>query len=218
MNLAMAGLVVLMIGDSHLAAKDFLLSSLHTDIVEQGAVVHSFGVCGSTPHDWVAQTELNCGRGQRHNTEPAEIDKDKVKTWSFDALLRRYRPDLVVIELGDNMAGYGQLPDIPRDWITQEVNEMLAPVRAGHVPCIWVGPSWGTEGGPSNKSFARVKALSDYLSTQVAPCRYVNSLEFSAPGQWPTYDGEHLTVDSYKLWGDRIAGEVEKFATAVQRH
>jgi hypothetical protein len=175
-------------------------------------------VCGSSPHDWVAQTVLPCGRGQRHNMEEAEIDKDKAKVWSLDALLRRYHPDLLVVELGDNMAGYGQLPALPKDWITQQVNEMLMPVRAEHVPCVWVGPPWGTEGGKSNKTFARVKELSDYLSTQVAPCHYINSLTFSAPGQWPTYDGEHLTVDSYKIWGNDIAGEVEKFAATLHRH
>jgi hypothetical protein len=219
MNLAMAGLVVLMIGDSHLAAKDFLLSSLHTAIEDQGASVHSFGVCGSSPHDWIAQTVLPCGRGQRHNMEEAEIDKtDKAKVWSLDVLLRRYHPNLLVIELGDNMAGYGQLPALPKDWIVQQVNEMLTPVRAAHVPCVWVGPPWGTEGGPSNKTFARVKELSDTLSTLVAPCHYINSLTFSAPGQWPTYDGEHLTVDSYKIWGTDIAGEIEKYAATLHRH
>jgi hypothetical protein len=218
MNLAMAGLVVLMIGDSHLAAKDFLLSSLHTAIEDQGASVHSFGVCGSSPHDWVAQTVLPCGRGQRHNMEEAEIDKtDKAQVWSLDVLLRRYHPNLLVIELGDNMAGYGQLPALPKDWIVQQVNEMLTPVRAAHVPCVWVGPPWGTEGGPSNKTFARVKELSDTLSTLVSPCRYINSLAFSAPGQWPTYDGEHLTVDSSKIWGGDIAGEIEKYAATLHR-
>jgi hypothetical protein len=215
----MAGMVVLMIGDSHLAAKDFLLSSLHTAIEDQGASVHSFGVCGSSPHDWVAQTVLPCGRGQRHNMEDAEIDKtDKAKVWSLDVLLHRYRPNLLVVELGDNMAGYGQLPALPKDWIVQQVNEMMTPVRAAHVPCVWVGPPWGTEGGPSNKTFARVKELSETLSTLVAPCHYVNSLAFSAPGQWPTYDGEHLTVDSYKIWGSDIAGEIEKYAATLHRH
>ena len=80
-----------------------------------------------------------------------------------------------------------------------------------------IGPPWGTEGGTSKKTFARVKELSNYLSTLVAPCRYIDSLDFSKPGEWPTYDGEHLTVDSYKIWGGDIAGEVEKFAATLHR-
>ncbi|HTZ35077.1 MAG TPA: SGNH/GDSL hydrolase family protein, partial [Stellaceae bacterium] len=61
---ALAGLVILVIGDSHNASKDFLLSSLYDDLVNQGAIVHSYGVCGSQPNDWMKQTELPCGRGE----------------------------------------------------------------------------------------------------------------------------------------------------------
>jgi len=219
MNLALAGLIVLMIGDSHLAAKDFLLASLHSALEEQGGNVHSYGVCGSMPHDWVAQTTLSCGRGQRHNMEEPEIEKtDKSKVWSLAALLRRYHPDLLIVELGDNMAGYGVLPELPKDWITQQIKALLVPVRADHLPCLWVGPAWGTEGGTSKKNFARVKELSDFLSGQVAPCHYVDSLKFSKPGEWPTYDGEHLTTDSYQIWGNDIAGEVVRFAATLHRH
>jgi hypothetical protein len=66
---ALAGLVVLIIGDSHIANKDFLSSSLQDDLVNQGAIVHSYGVCGSQPIDWIKQTELPCGRGERHNAK-----------------------------------------------------------------------------------------------------------------------------------------------------
>ena len=219
MNLALAGLIVLIIGDSHLAAKDFLLGSLHTALEAQGANVESYGVCGSAPHDWVAQTTLGCGRGERHGMGPAEIEPGKVRTWSLDALIRRHHPNLVIIELGDNMAGYGVLPDLPRDWIAQQVNELLLPVEADHLPCLWVGPAWGSEGGPSKKTYARVKELSEDLATLVSPpCHYINSLTFSQPGQWPTLDGEHLTPDSYQIWGNDIAGEVVKYAARLPRH
>ena len=103
---ALAGLVVLIIGDSHIASKDFLLSSLQDDLVSQGAIVHSYGVCGSQPNDWMKQTELPCGRGERHNSEEAIIDKSpKVKTWSLEALIQKHHPKLLIVELGDNMGG-----------------------------------------------------------------------------------------------------------------
>jgi len=203
--MALAGMVVLVIGDSHLASKDFLLTSLQEGLVSQGAIVSSYAVCGSQPHDWVAQTTLPCGRAERHNLAEPEIDKSpKVKVWSLAELIRKVHPDLLIVELGDNMGGYGVLPALPRDWITTEVQEMLQPIRAHHLPCMWVGPAWGTEGGKSNKTFARVKELNDYLSGQVAPCRYIDSLSFSKPGEWPTFDGEHLTPDSYRIWGADI--------------
>jgi hypothetical protein len=218
MKLALAGLIVLVIGDSHLASKDFLLESLQDGLVAEGATVHSYAVCGSGPHDWVAQTELPCGRAERHNLEAAEIDKSpKVKVWSLADLIRRHHPDLLIVELGDNMAGYGVLPDLPKDWVVTQVHELMAPITAHRLPCIWVGPTWGAEGGASHKTFARVKALSDELAQIVAPCRYVDSLRFSQPGQWPTFDGEHMTPDSYRLWGADITAATVQLWPQLRR-
>jgi hypothetical protein len=216
---ALAGLVILIIGDSHNASKDFLLSSLHEALVAQGASVHSYGVCGSQPHDWVAQTELPCGRGERHNSDEPLIDRSpKVKTWSLEKLIDKHHPDLLVVELGDNMAGYGVLPAIPKDWIATQVAQMLKPVVAHKLPCVWVGPPWGSEGGASNKTFARVRDLSGYLSQIVYPCRYVDSLRFSQPGEWATFDGEHLTPDSYRLWGADIANATVRLSAKIRPH
>ncbi|HZK89334.1 MAG TPA: SGNH/GDSL hydrolase family protein [Stellaceae bacterium] len=216
---ALAGLVILIIGDSHNASKDFLLSSLHDALVSQGAAVHSYGVCGSQPHDWVKETELPCGRAERHNADEPIVDKSpKVKTWSLETLIRKHHPDLLVVELGDNMGGYGITPTLPKDWIAFEVQEMLKPIEAHKLPCVWVGPPWGSEGGPSNKTFARVQELSGYLSQIVYPCRYVDSLRFSQPGQWATYDGEHLTPDSYRIWGADIADATVRLSAQILSH
>ncbi|HUI35655.1 MAG TPA: SGNH/GDSL hydrolase family protein [Stellaceae bacterium] len=218
-NAALAGLVILIIGDSHIATKDFLLESLDDALLGQGAIVHSYGVCGSQPHDWVAQTELPCGRAERHNADEPIVDKSpKVKTWSLEKLIKKHHPDLLVVELGDNMGGYGILPALPKEWISYQTAELLQPITAHHLPCLWIGPPWGSEGGPSNKTFARVRELSDYLSTLVSPCHYVDSLRFSQPGQWPTFDGEHLTPDSYRLWAADIASATVRFASEIHRH
>ncbi len=75
-------------------------------------------------------------------------------------------------------------------------------ITAEHVRCIWLGTSWGEEGGPLGKTFAKVKVASDTLSTLVAPCEYVDSLKLESPGQWPTIDGQHHTEAGYRLWGD----------------
>jgi hypothetical protein len=216
---ALAGLVVLIIGDSHNASKDFLLASLHETLVADGASVDSYGVWGSQPYGWVAQTELPCGRGERHNSADPVIDGNaKVKTWSLETLIEQQHPDLLIVELGDNMGGYGLLPDLPKDWIATQVKQMLKPVAARKLPCIWVGPPWGSEGGTSNKTFARVRDLSAYLSTIVFPCRYVDSLRFSQPGEWPTLDGEHLTPDSYRLWGTDIANATVRLSGKIRAH
>jgi hypothetical protein len=218
MKLALAGLVILIIGDSHLAAKDFLLASLHNDLEAQGASVQSYGVCGSSPQDWVVASTLPCGRGERHDTEDPVIEPGNAKVWSLEELIGRHRPDLLIVELGDNMGGYGVLPELPRDWVDQQVHQLLVPIKADRLPCLWVGPPWGTEGGASKKTFARVEELSHELATVVAPCHYVDSLKFSEPGAWQTFDGEHLKPDSYQVWGDDITGAVVRFAAHLRRH
>ena len=216
---ALAGLVVLIVGDSHIASKDFLLGSLQDALVNQGAVVHSYGVCGSQPRDWMVQTELPCGRAERHNSDEPIVDRSpKVKTWALEKLIEEHHPNLLIVELGDNMAGYGVLPALPKEAIDAEVQQMLRPIVAHKLPCVWVGPPWGAEGGPSNKTFARVQDLSSYLSQIVYPCRYVDSLRFSQPGQWATYDGEHLTPDSYRTWGADIADATARLSTQIISH
>jgi hypothetical protein len=62
------------------------------------------------------------------------------------------------------------------------------------------------------KSNARVRELSDYLSQLVSPCRYVDSLAFSRPGEWPTLDGLHLTPEAERNWGADVAGAVIRMA------
>lgn len=216
---ALAGLVVLIIGDSHIASKDFLLGSLQDALVKQGAIVHSYGVCGSQPRDWVVQSELSCGRAERHNLDDPIVDHSpKVQTWSLEKLIEQHHPNLLVVELGDNMAGYGAAPALQKDVINAEVQQMLRPIEARKLPCVWVGPPWGAEGGVSNKTFARVQDLSSYLSQIVYPCRYVDSLRFSQPGQWATYDGEHLTPDSYRLWAADIADATARLSGMIVSH
>jgi hypothetical protein len=46
----------------------------------------------------------------------------------------------------------------------------------------------------------------------------VDSLRFSQPGQWPTYDGEHLTPDSYRLWGADIANATVRLSNEIIAH
>ena len=49
----LAGMTILMIGDSHLATPDYLIATLHNDLVAQGANVHTLGVCGANAGDWL---------------------------------------------------------------------------------------------------------------------------------------------------------------------
>jgi hypothetical protein len=73
-----------------------------------------------------------------------------------------------------------------------------------------VGPSWGEEGFASGKTYARVKQVSDVLSTMSGPCTYIDSLKMSKPGEWRTNDGIHYKADYYIQWGRKIVDQIEK--------
>lgn len=219
MSGALAGLAILVIGDSHIAAFGQFNNMLHEGLVDQGAEVNTFGVCSSLPDDWLKPTETPCGRGERHGTGPAQLSKgSSAQSWLLPALIASYKPNLVVIEMGDTLAGYGAAPDLPKETIAKQVNDLLQPIKTAKVSCIWIGPPWGTEGGAYKKTFTRVKALSDYLSQIVTPCRYVDSLQASSPGAWPTVDGVHLTASSTRLWDNYIINSIDKIAPELPRH
>ncbi|WP_269759811.1 hypothetical protein [Variovorax sp. E3] len=70
---AIAGLSILIIGDSHLSQPDYLMSSLHDGLQRQGAKVHSIGVCGVQPYDWTVSKAASCGSAERIGNKPAVV-------------------------------------------------------------------------------------------------------------------------------------------------
>lgn len=204
MNMALAGMVILAIGDSHMAGRHYLLTNLHDQLEAQGASVHSYGMCGASAGDWIYPTTVSCGRGEHDDNQPPVTDSNKVeKTWNINALIQKDHPNLVVIELADAMASYGTNP-FPRAWIYDQVRALIGRITANHIACVWVGPVWGDPNSPYHKDVARVTEMSQFLSQNVAPCGYIDSTKFSSPGQWPTTDGQHLTDSGYHQWGADI--------------
>ena len=105
-----------------------------------------------------------------------------------------------MIGSGDTMAGYAQ-PTLPAQWIGEQVKNITRRIQANNIPCVWIGPGWGTEGGPYFKNYARVREVNTYLASNVAPCRYIDSTRFAQPGEWPTFDGQHYSLPAYQKWG-----------------
>jgi len=97
------------------------------------------------------------------------------------------------------------LKSIPGDLQTHALAGRIAAAGAG---CVWVGPVYGDVNSPYHKANDRVQELSQFLSQSVAPCRYIDSTRFETGAQWPTTDGQHLTVAGYRQWGQNIAEAV----------
>lgn len=207
---AIAGLSILIIGDSHLSQPDYLMSSLHDGLQHQGAKVHSIGVCGVQPYDWTVTKAASCGSAERIGNRPAVVSPGaRARTTAVAQLIKAEHPDLVLIVLGDTMAAYRQ-PDFPMNWVWQQVGALTGAIAATSTRCAWVGPAWGQEGGSYGKTYARAEVMSRFLATNVAPCTFIDSLEMSSRGQWSTIDGQHFTASGYRAWGGAIAKAVAR--------
>lgn len=206
MNTLLAGLVVLVIGESHMSLNNHLITTLPDDLALQGAKVVSYGACGASAGDWLKTKHVPCS-GFRIGTGPVrERPADIASTKPIGKLIDKYHPNLVVVVIGDTMASYGN--PMPKSWIWQGVSSLTKELKAHGTRCVWVGPAWGEDGGKYKKTNARAKEFSDYLSTLVAPCTYIDSLKMSQPGEWKTMDGQHFTLAGYEGWGKGITDAI----------
>lgn len=203
----LAGLSILMIGDSHLATPNYLIGTLHDNLVQQGAQVHTLGICGSNPGDWLKRMPSDCGGAERKGKNPAVTLGKDAATQPIAQMIATDKPDLVLVVMGDNLASYDK-PSFAKSWAWQQTTSLNKAIAATGTQCIWIGPNWGSEGGKYGKTYARVKMIAAFLGSNVAPCGYIDSLQFSKPGQWTTVDGQHLTANAYKHWADAISAKL----------
>jgi hypothetical protein len=197
----LAGLIVLMIGDSHFAYPGGLVTTLQDALVRQGAQVTTYAACGATASVWADSGAASCGTAERVQTGPIQSNRAPSATvQSVVALSAAVHPNLIVVGLGDTMARY-ESPVFPTADITNQVGRLTRRIEMLNIPCVWVGPGWGTDGGPYFKNDARTREVSDFLATHVAPCKYITSTSLSHPGDWTTFDGLHYTTVGYQKWG-----------------
>jgi lysophospholipase L1-like esterase len=156
------------------------------------------------------------GEAERHGAKGPIVNRQpRAPGWTLDQLVDANHPNLVVVEMGDTMAGYGQ-QDFPRAWIYEQVRTLTQRIAARNLPCVWVGPPWGNEGSSYHKTFDRVREMSNFLAQSVSPCLYIDSTQFSKPGEWPTIDGQHLTGTGYRVWGKDIADSIDRMVGSGQ--
>ena len=199
----LAGLTMLVIGESHLTMAGSLMDTLPDELTKRGAIVHSIGACGANAGDWLKATPVACG-ADRIGDKKAVIKGRDASTTPIQALITQNKPDVIVIVIGDTMAAYDK-PAFPRTWAWQNVTSLTEVIAASGTKCVWVGPTWGKEGGKYQKNDTRTQLMSQFLASNVAPCTFIDSLTFSKPGQWQTVDGQHFTFAGYQLWGKAIA-------------
>lgn len=204
--------MILMLGDSHFATQGYLATTLGDLLIAQGAKVRSEAACGAPVSIWIAGGVPPCGSAERVQSAPLKVSPpNNGLVPSLATLVKQTQPNLIIVGAGDTMAGYSQ-PTFPITYLEQQLSGFTRQITALGIPCVWIGPGWGTEGGPYFKTYARAKMINEFLTTHVAPCRYVDSQQFAAPGEWPTFDGQHYTAVGYQKWGKAIDQAISKLA------
>ncbi|MFA6970389.1 MAG: SGNH/GDSL hydrolase family protein [Gallionella sp.] len=206
-NPPLTGLTMLVLGESHMSINNYLISNLPDELVQQGAKVYSYGACGASAGDWLKTKSVPCGATRIDTGTIRERPADIASTQPIDKLIEKHHPDLILLIMGDTMASYDN-KEIPKSWVWQSVSSLTKAIKADGTRCVWVGPAWGEDGGKYKKTNARVKEFSDYLSTLVAPCTYIDSLTFSKIGEWKTFDGQHFDKWGYQHWAKSITNAI----------
>ncbi|MFZ5579276.1 MAG: SGNH/GDSL hydrolase family protein [Pseudomonadota bacterium] len=204
---ALAGLTFLVIGESHMATPHYLMNPLHEQLVEQGAKVHSIGVCGASPMKWIKPAPTDCGRAERIDNEPANAVLGNAEGVVLKDVMTQDKTNVILVVIGDTIGSYAN-PEFPKSWAYQEVTALTRVIKETGAQCYWAGPGWGQGGKRFNKEPELVKRVNDFLAENVAPCTYIDSTKLSQPGDWKTTDGQHYTAKYYKAWAQGITESI----------
>jgi len=196
---ALAGLSLLIVGDSHVSAPGSLATTLHDALAAEGAAVYTAGVCAASPSHFLKGRSTTCGRVLRGPDGKLSL-KVKASAPKLEALLADHAPDHVIFVFGDNMGGY-RMKHLPRGFIETEVMAIVAALPEG-TGCSWMGPPWGEEGTAYRKTHARAAALNAALREASAPCHYIDVQAATGTGTIDTVDGLHPKPAGYRMWAE----------------
>ncbi|WJD60335.1 SGNH/GDSL hydrolase family protein [Pseudomonas kurunegalensis] len=217
----LAGLTLLVIGESHMSFPDSLMNPLYDELTRQGAQVHAIGACGANAEDWVTpKLKLDCGATRDPGGALKLMSRGTMSTEPITQVIARDKPDVVVLIIGDTLASYKTTP-FPKVWAYQSVTALTRQIAATHTPCVWVGPAWGKANGSNinenqyGKNQVRTQLVASTLAKMVAPCTYIDSTQLSKPGQWVTSDGQHFTIAGYKAWANALGTSLSQLPASA---
>ena len=118
------GLSLVVIGESHLADPTYLIGPMHTQLVQKGAKVHSVGVCGATPANWVTTTPSDCGPADRVNDAPVAVRIEAgAATTPIKDLIGNAKANAIIVVSGDTIGSY-KAAEFPKSWAYQQVTTL----------------------------------------------------------------------------------------------
>ena len=193
---------ILYIGDSHSYGKfggaiDKNLSTISDHVILEAS-------CGSTPNTWLGKSGFEktvCGFWKKDGVE--EIRSVNHQVPKFSGELEKYRPQVVVVQLGTNIAA-GSKPENS----SSSVTEMMKQIKDANAICIWIGPP---DANSKVVTKAKLKIVNDMLINLSAKnnCHYIDSLKLTVFPK-SSSEGIHYPADLSKAWGEKVSSAILK--------
>lgn len=188
---------VLFMGDSHVegtfgSTLDLLLRT------QFGESVATFGVGGSTPAWWLSGQRTPWGYFERlwNRVERRTLGE---LTPHAEALIEKYHPNIIIVELGTNFIWN----PIDADAInaTKKLMRIIEAKTPGN--CFWVGPpALGNVDVRFVSRFQEVRNMLPELMREYPKCVYIDSTQVT---RFPNNIGDHIHFDSWSPEGVEVA-------------
>ena len=215
--LPLTGLTLLVVGENSMSFKGSLITTLPDQLKQQGAHVFSYGACGASPEDWLKIKPAPCGAFRMDGGPVRERPSNVATTQAMDDLISKHQPDLIVLVMGNYLISKNDT-ELPKNQISRSVSALTDEIRTKGIRCVWVGPVQDESAEPNTRKKwnARLSELSDYLSTSVTPCTFIDSLHLSKAGDWKTSDGDFLNQTGYENWARGITNAITSPEIAIK--
>lgn len=192
-----------------------VLDSYFRSLIKKDSVapkVTSVSVCGSSPSNWMANTEqlkkTNCGYWRKSQLN-GEVRKTTHPYFSFENEFSKAKPDLVVFTLGTNM-----LVDMTTlgDEITK-IGLLTKKVIENQAQCVWVGPPDTLKPNLKPHLKPTISAIEEVVKKN--GCHFIDSTKITVypdikavtkkgnKGVSNT-DGIHYTPNGSTQWGSKV--------------
>jgi hypothetical protein len=207
---------VLIIGDSLSVSGfgDVVREHLEQEFGRQN--VAFFASCGSSPESWLQDEKVfytRCGYREKTPTTDVYRDYDKGKrppamaTPKVETLIERYKPTIVIVQLGTNWMDQSLSDDHIRAVLARFVGAVH---RGGTRKMVWIGP-------PDSSRFSKVQNRIYRLIEQsvlrgdpvIDSRRFTRYLVGKTGG-----DGVHYNRESGEAWAKRVIASIDQVLAA----
>ena len=218
---------ILQIGDSHTVGA--FGAQLYTSLAQHKNVtsVRSIGLASASGIHYSSADETKRTLNYGYIDRPAmKSPVAKGSVAQLSTMLSFEKPDILIIELADNFAGYRE--DVKNNKETQNhVQKILNQIESSKTQpseCFWVGPTWTDWVDENGHSLDRRKngvgtyyKKSNWRAQQVAAaikkeldgkCTFIDSMKVMTLSEITTSDGIHCNQATGTLWGQRTYEEI----------